>query len=104
MIGRSGAGLGRAGAGRPAERSKDPRATLRQLLARLRPDRIRLTAVLALGVTSVAFLVSGPKILGNATNVLFDGVVGTQLGSTRSTPSCCCGLTDRAVWPACCPG
>jgi ATP-binding cassette subfamily B protein len=79
MIGRSGAGLGRAGAGRPAERSKDPRATLRQLLARLRPDRIRLTAVLALGVTSVAFLVSGPKILGNATNVLFDGVVGKQL-------------------------
>jgi ATP-binding cassette subfamily B multidrug efflux pump len=79
MIGRPGAGLGRTGAGRPAGRSRDPRATLRRLLARLRPERVRLTAVLALAVTSVAFLVSGPKILGNAANVLFDGVVGKQL-------------------------
>jgi ATP-binding cassette subfamily B protein len=35
--------------------------------------------VLVFGVTSVAFLVTGPKILGAATNVLFDGVVGKQL-------------------------
>ena len=34
--------------------------------------------VLVFGVTSVAFLVTGPKILGEATNVLFDGVVGKQ--------------------------
>ena len=30
-------------------------------------------------MTSVGFLVTGPKILGNATNILFDGVVGKQL-------------------------
>jgi ATP-binding cassette subfamily B protein len=35
--------------------------------------------VLIFGVTSVGFLVTGPKILGTATNILFNGVVGKQL-------------------------
>jgi ATP-binding cassette subfamily B multidrug efflux pump len=85
MIGRPGggmvrgAGMGRPGPGQPPERSKDLRGTVRRLLARLRPERVRLLIVLILGVTSVAFLVTGPRILGTATNVLFDGVVGKQL-------------------------
>ena len=74
-----GAGMGRPGMGQPPERSKDLRGTLRRLLARLRPERVRLVVVLFLGVASVAFLVTGPKVLGTATNVLFDGVVGKQL-------------------------
>jgi ATP-binding cassette subfamily B protein len=74
-----GAGMGRPGLGQPPERSKDPRATVRRLLARLRPERIRLVIVLIFGVTSVGFLVTGPKILGTATNILFNGVVGKQL-------------------------
>ena len=73
-----GAGMGRPGPGQPPERSKDLRGTVRRLLARLRPERVRLVIVLVFGVTSVAFLVTGPKILGDATNVLFDGVVGKQ--------------------------
>ena len=74
-----GAGMGRPGLGQPPERSKDPRATVRRLLARLRPERVRLMIVLIFGVTSVGFLVTGPKILGTATNILFNGVVGKQL-------------------------
>ncbi len=74
-----GAGMGRPGPGQPPERSKDLRGTVRRLLARLRPERARLVIVLVFGVTSVALLVTGPKILGEATNVLFDGVVGKQL-------------------------
>jgi ATP-binding cassette, subfamily B, multidrug efflux pump len=76
---RRGAGMGGPGAGLPPERSKDARGTLRQLLRLLRPERARLLLVLVCGVSSVGFLVAGPKILGNATNVLFDGVVGKQL-------------------------
>jgi ATP-binding cassette, subfamily B, multidrug efflux pump len=60
------------------ERSKDFRGTLRRLLSRLAPERIRLLAVLVSGLASVGFLVAGPKILGNATNVLFDGFVSKQ--------------------------
>jgi len=71
--------MGRPGAVRPAERSKDVRGTLRRLVARLRPERAWLAAAGLLGVTSVGFMVAGPKILGNATNVLFDGIVGKQL-------------------------
>ena len=36
-------------------------------------------AVIVLALTSVAFSVAGPKLLGNATNILFEGVVGKRL-------------------------
>ncbi len=76
----------RAPGGQPAERAKDLRGTLRRLLVRLRPERLPLTAALMLGVTSVAFMVTGPRVLGNATNVLFNGVVGKLLraGTTKA--------------------
>jgi ATP-binding cassette subfamily B protein len=63
----------------PPQKTKDLGKTLRQLLARLRPERMRIaiSAVLALG--SVAGSVIGPKIIGNATNVIFDGVIGKSL-------------------------
>ena len=67
------------GTGMPAERSKDLRGTTRKLLARLRPERIKLVIAVGLGVVSVAFIVTGPKILGTATNILFDGIVGKRL-------------------------
>jgi ATP-binding cassette, subfamily B, multidrug efflux pump len=84
MIGRPGGGMIRGAAmGRPgevpAERTKDLRGTLRRLVARLRPERAWLAAAGLLGITSVGFMVAGPKILGNATNILFDGIVGKQL-------------------------
>ena len=85
MIGRPGGGMVRGAAmGRPgqvpaAERTKDLRGTLRRLLARLRPERAWLAVAGLLGVASVGFMVAGPKILGNATNILFDGIVGKQL-------------------------
>jgi ATP-binding cassette, subfamily B, multidrug efflux pump len=85
MMGRPGGGMARGpamagpGAGRPSERAKDLRGTLRRLLARLRPERPRLAAAGLFGVISVGFMVAGPKILGNATNILFDGIVGQRL-------------------------
>jgi ATP-binding cassette subfamily B multidrug efflux pump len=82
MIGGPGGGARRGQMGHstgPAERSKDFWGTLRRLLRRLGPDRVRIGIALAFGTISVGFSVSGPKILGNATNVLFDGVVGRAL-------------------------
>ena len=63
----------------PVERSKDFRGTLRKLLARLRPERPVLAVVVVLGSVSVFFSVIGPKITGNAVNVIFDGVLGKAL-------------------------
>ena len=85
MMGRPGGGMargaaiGRPGQARPTERAKDLRGTLRRLVARLRPERAWLAVAGLLGVTSVGFMVAGPEILGNATNILFDGIVGKQL-------------------------
>jgi len=63
----------------PVERTKDFSGTARRLLGRLRPERVKLVISLLLGVVSVAFIITGPKILGNATNILFNGIVSKQL-------------------------
>jgi len=62
--------------GPPAGKTRDVRKTLRQLLGRLKPESRLLSLVVLLGSVSVAFSVIGPKILGNATNIIFDGIVG----------------------------
>ena len=77
----AGPGGGFMGMGMPVQRSKDFRGTLRKLTARLRPERGILVFVAVLGSLSVALTVIGPKILGNAMNVVFDGVIGKQLPS-----------------------
>jgi ATP-binding cassette subfamily B protein len=62
----------------PPQKSKDFKGTARRLLGRLAPERARIALVIALAVASVAFNVSGPKILGGATNVIFAGFLGEQ--------------------------
>jgi len=67
---------GGMGAGR---KSKDLGATVRRLAGRMRTERTKLILAVMLGITSVTFMVLGPKILGNATNVLFNGIIGKRL-------------------------
>jgi ATP-binding cassette subfamily B protein len=68
----------------PVERPKDFGNTVRRLGRRLRPERIRIAFVIAMTSASVAFTVFGPKILGNATDVLFNGVIGKRLPAGMS--------------------
>jgi ATP-binding cassette, subfamily B, multidrug efflux pump len=77
--GRGFGGPGMFGMGPPPAKTKDLGKTLRQLLARLRPELIRIVASALLALGSVAFSVIGPKIIGNAVNVIFDGVLGKGL-------------------------
>ena len=72
-------GYGPFGGGAPVEKPMNFRRSVRRLLQRLSPDRMRLATVVLLGVTSVAFLVIGPKILGRATDLIFAGAIGKQL-------------------------
>ncbi|WP_227425696.1 ABC transporter ATP-binding protein [Pengzhenrongella sicca] len=67
------------GGGMPAEKSMDFRGSGKRLLGVLRPERVRVSVVLALAVASVALVVLGPKILGTATDIIFEGVIGRQL-------------------------
>jgi len=64
----------------PAGKSKDFRGSFKRLLGELRPERLLIAAVLVLGVISVTLVILGPRLLGNATNVLFEGVIGKMLG------------------------
>ncbi|HEY8922076.1 MAG TPA: ABC transporter ATP-binding protein [Candidatus Limnocylindria bacterium] len=61
------------------------RASFRRLLERLRPDAPLIGLVFAFAIVSVLFAILGPKILGNATNDIFQGVIGKQLpvGATK---------------------
>ncbi|HEY5465856.1 MAG TPA: hypothetical protein VIL27_02360, partial [Clostridia bacterium] len=61
--------------GPPVEKAKNFKGTLRRLLGFLRPYRLGITAVMIAAILSVAFSIAGPKILGRATNTLFDGVM-----------------------------
>jgi ATP-binding cassette subfamily B multidrug efflux pump len=76
---RRGTGAFGSGLGMPVEKASAFGPTLRRLLGRLRPERGKIGIVIALALTSVGFAVAGPKLLGNATNILFEGVVGKRL-------------------------
>jgi ATP-binding cassette subfamily B multidrug efflux pump len=62
----------------PGEKAKNFKASIRRLMGYLAPHRAALCAVITMAVTSVAFSIAGPRILGRATNLLFEGVIGKQ--------------------------
>jgi ATP-binding cassette, subfamily B, fatty acid transporter len=73
----------------PTERSRDFKGSAIRLVKRLTPQRGPTAAVLLLGVGGIAIGVIGPRILGHATDLLFNGVIGRELPS---------GLTkDQAI-------
>ncbi len=73
----------------PAAKSRDFERSFRRLLGELAPERILVAVVMGLAVASVVLAILGPKILGSATNLIFEGVVGRQFPA---------GLTkDQAV-------
>ncbi|MEV0845949.1 ABC transporter ATP-binding protein [Streptomyces sp. NPDC049954] len=80
---------GRMAAGAGAQGLTDFKGSGKRLLGRFRPQQRLLYGMLVLGVLSVACSVSGPKILGRATDLLFAGIIG------RTQPS---GITkEQAV-------
>ncbi len=63
----------------PLERSRDFRGSAIRLVKRLTPQRWLTVAVISLGIGGIALGVTGPRILGHATDLLFNGVIGRQL-------------------------
>jgi ATP-binding cassette subfamily B protein len=61
-----------------AAKSKNFKASLARLAGYLRPHRIALIVIVLLATASVAMSVAGPKILGEATNLLFEGAISKQ--------------------------
>ncbi len=63
----------------PPERSRDFRGAAIRLLKRLTPQRGLTATVIGLGIGGIAIGVIGPRVLGHATDLLFNGVIGRQL-------------------------
>jgi ATP-binding cassette, subfamily B, multidrug efflux pump len=71
---------GFGGMGVPGAKPRNFRQSLGRLVAELRPERAMVIFVIALAVIGVAFQVGAPRILANATDQLFEGLLGKQLG------------------------
>ena len=63
------------------EKARDFKGTMRKLIAYLGPHKLATIIVIILSVVSTVFSIFGPKILGNATTVLFEGVMEQITGT-----------------------
>ncbi|MHB9003421.1 MAG: ABC transporter ATP-binding protein [Coriobacteriia bacterium] len=59
-------------------KSKDFKGALKRLAGYLKPHQVAIAFVVLFTILSVALNVTGPRILGQATNLLFEGVVSSQ--------------------------
>jgi ATP-binding cassette subfamily B multidrug efflux pump len=82
-------------AGMPAEKSMNFVPSARRLMGRLEPERARVFAVLLLAIGSVSLMVTGPRLLGDATDVIFKGVLGRQLPASVSLGDAVAGARER---------
>ncbi len=74
-------GMMRRGPGAPTEKAKNFKGTLFSLLKYMGIYKIALLFVMIFAVGSTIFTVVGPKILGNATTELFNGLIAKISGT-----------------------
>lgn len=79
----------------PQVRSREFRKSAVRLLKRLVPQRGLTVAVMVLGIGGIAVGVLGPRILGHATDLLFNGVIGRQLPAGISKEQAVEAARDR---------
>jgi ATP-binding cassette, subfamily B, multidrug efflux pump len=73
--------MGRGGIGMASEKAVDFKGTMRKLAAYLSAYKFRIIVVLVCAIASTIFTIVGPKILGEATTKLFEGVLGQIAGT-----------------------
>ena len=84
--------------GMPVEKSENFSATAKRLLRLMADEKYLVILVMFLAVVSVALVVLGPRILGHATDILFDGLTkrdgqtGVNFSSLHRTLELALGL------------
>ncbi|MDM5438947.1 ABC transporter ATP-binding protein [Bacillus hominis] len=66
---------------RKIEKAKNFKGTMNKLLQYLNPYKVSILVVILFAIGSAAFTIVGPKILGNATTKLFEGLVSKVSGA-----------------------
>ena len=64
------------------EKAKDFKGTLKRLIKSMNKYKIQLIIIFIFAIASTIFSIVGPKILGNATTELFNGIVDKLSGGT----------------------
>jgi ATP-binding cassette, subfamily B, multidrug efflux pump len=77
----AGRGPGALMGGMSTEKALDFAGSSRRLARQLLPHRQVVAVALAFAISSVTLAVLGPRMLGEAINVVFDGVIGRAVGS-----------------------
>lgn len=67
--------------GMPAEKAKDFKGTFKQFMKYIGNYKFSILVVMFFAVASVVFMIIGPKILGNATTLLSEGLMGSFTGT-----------------------
>jgi ATP-binding cassette subfamily B protein len=62
--------------GMPVEKSENFSATARRLMGLMAGEKYLVGLIMSLAFVSVALVVSGPRVLGHATDILFNGLTG----------------------------
>ncbi|MFI9505636.1 ABC transporter ATP-binding protein [Nocardia sp. NPDC052566] len=65
--------------GSPDAKAKSFAPSLKRLMRRLAPEKVYVGLILGLAIVSVVLNTLGPYLLGKATNLVFDGVIGKSL-------------------------
>ncbi|HHW99661.1 MAG TPA: ABC transporter ATP-binding protein [Firmicutes bacterium] len=82
---RIGVGGGHHGFGRPVEKAKDFRGTLRRLVRYVRPHYKQMMVVFVMAILSTAANLASPKIMGKAITKLFAGAMEKLQGVPGAT-------------------
>lgn len=72
-------GMGGFGGQLPAKKPINFGPSVRRLIGRLRPEAWPVVIVTILAIIGVVFSVLGPMILGEGTNIIFEGFISSQL-------------------------
>ncbi|MFJ4684751.1 ABC transporter ATP-binding protein [Streptomyces sp. NPDC088789] len=83
-----------AGTG-PENRSLEFKPSAKRLVGQFRPERLTIYALLLCVLVSVGLSVIGPKILGDATDLVFSGIVGRELPAGASKEDVLASMRER---------
>ncbi|MEE4024933.1 ABC transporter ATP-binding protein [Gordonia sp. PKS22-38] len=86
---------GPAMAGAPAEKPRSFGPSIKRLLRLLLGHRLVMWTVFASTVVSVVLMAIAPRVLGHATDLVFNGVIGSMLPSGLTKDQAVAGMRER---------
>ncbi len=91
--------MGRGAIAVGTEKAKDLKGTTKRLMTYFKPRKLGIFLVFIASILSTVFLIISPKLLGDATTVLFNGSLAIMNGSNNATIDWM-SLTSILVWLA----